>query len=928
LKDCHRAGEAKSVPLDVHFIDSLEKLFPKVFSNHAFDVGNFCDVSHSIALKKDTQIQSISRPIPYALEGKVNAMVDEMLQWGIIRKSVSPWNSPIVVVPKKNNEIRICLDYRKLNQCTERPIFHIPSAQEIFDKLGGNSVFSTLDLSKGYYQLYMNNDSAPLTAFTTPKGHFEFVRMPFGLSGAPATFQRAMSSVLSGDLTSICCAYLDDIIIFGRNQQEHDRRLKQVLQRLQDAGLKLSRSKCAFRQPSVNFLGHVIDKQGVHTDPSKIEKVRNWPKPTTIKELQSFLGFANYYRRFIKNFSSFSQNLESLLQENRKQPKNRGLKWSADSENAFCRLKELLCSAPVLALPDSNGYYILDTDASSTGTGAVLSQMVNGEEKVLFYASHSLSKSERNYCTTRRELLAIVRYLRQFRTYLLGKRFLLRTDHKSLQWLMNWKTPSSSQYFSWLEEIMQFNFDIVHRPGVQHSNADSLSRLLPCSQCDVDHIKPNEKNTLRTVDISNATSDLEMIKKFLLGDLSKKFISDNEFKTYLPFLQVQNNKVIFNKAGINCIVLDGVSGKALAENFHSRLAHVGFNKLFNTLRNLYFWPSMKNDIKSVVSSCSICLERKDGCGKLRHDSKGLYAKFPFEKVFMDITGPLPTTNNGDKYILGLVDGFSKWIALIPLKTGSAKEVAENLLKHWISVYGAPDQLHTDRGANFTGEIMKTLCDAYDIRKSFTSPYYPMGNGMIERLFKTVKDQIYCVCKAKGVQWNESLWQVESSLRMSYNNIVGMSPYEAIFQRHPTFLFDNAADYHNFKTEDKLLTQAAKACRKNIDIQISKCKFAIGDLVYAKVLPIQKSVYSPKFSGPFKVQSVSGSSLTLRHTVNGKIIVRNEHHLKKLNSPAFEPIRYVFLPDEHSTDGKLNHDLPTVQRYPNRTRHGPSRYGFS
>jgi len=894
-----------------------------LFSLHDFDIGNFSAVKHSIDIKESAPIQFLTRRVPLALEDKVSKMVEKMLQNNIIRRSNSEWNSPLVIVPKKDGDIRICLDYRKLNQITKRPIFHIPSAQEIFDRLGGNAVFSTLDLSKGYYQIPMSDEDSRKTAFSTPCGHYEFTRMPFGLCGAPATFQRALTSVLHEEVNKICCIYLDDIIVFGKTKDEHDCRLRKVLQKLDNAGLKLSKQKCTFGCDTVRFLGHEISKDGVKTDPEKIEKIKNWPTPITFAQLHSFIGFANYYRRFIKDYYSVVRPLLLLLEENRGNHSKRKIQWNQLAIDSFKGVKQALCSQITLSLPASNCTYILDTDASEFGIGGVLSQIVNGQEKVLFFASNSLTSTERNYCTTRRELLAVVQYLRKFRHYLMGRKFILRTDHRSLTWLMSWKDPSSSQYFSWIEEIMQFDFEIQHRPGKLHSNADALSRLAECGQCKIKHNNPKPKRAR----IITSRNDFEDLKKYIRGEVSLTQIQENIYRPYIQYIAEKNGTLFFNKAGVNCLVIDDRCGYTLASKMHSSLAHVGFSKLYNSLRNHYFWPSMKNHISSVVSSCKFCLQRKDG-GQFNHEKKSLESEYTFQKIYADITGPLPITKNGYRYILAIIDGFSKWTSLIPLKSLSSINVKKAFLYHWISIFGAPEKLHTDRGTHFVNDQIKQMCNEHHIKHSLSSPYYPLGNSVVERQFKTIKDLLFCTSKENCIDWEESLWIVQRSLRFTFNDSVNMSPYEAIFYRSPRLNNSITKNVMFERIQKNLIKKFEKSCSKNMSNKLSDSKFKIGDKLYAKILPIKKGVYLPKFDGPYIVKEIRGSGLILKNVANGKIIARNEHHVKRTpQSENEKKLKYFCDPNIKPSANEREPNTHQLHRYPERRRQSPNRLGF-
>ena len=382
--------------------------------------------------------------LPLGLEDRVEAEVKDLLKKGIIRESDSPWNSSIVVVKKPNSsDLRICINYKKLNEVTIKPTYYIPDANQIFDSLHGANYFSTLDLSNAYYQCEVKEEHKKYTAFSTRHGRYEFEKMPFGLCGAPFTFQKLMSLVLKEENWKICVIYLDDVLIFSSTFEEHVKNVNTVLSKIRQAGLKLSPSKCHFCQKEVKFLGHIVNRNGLSTDPMKVEKIKNWKLPKTIADLRKFLGFCNYYRKFIKNYSGISAPLEGMLSniDKKKSEKQIIIEWKENLKDSFDALKERLCSPPVLSFPRAGSEFILDTDASFEGIGAVLSQSQDGEERVISYASRKLNKHERSYCITRKELLAVYHFVNYFKQYLLGRKFRIRTDHKALTWLMNCERP-------------------------------------------------------------------------------------------------------------------------------------------------------------------------------------------------------------------------------------------------------------------------------------------------------------------------------------------------------------------------------------------------------------------------------------------------------------------------------------------------------
>ena len=401
-----------------------------------------------------------------------------MLTGGQIEPSDSPWSTPVTLVTRKDGETRFCGDYRRLNLATVKDAYPLPRIDDTLDMLAGKQWFSTLDLASGYWQVSLSPDARCKTAFATHSGLFQFRVMPFGLCNAPTTFERLMDRVLQGLRWSRCLVYFDDIISFGTTFDDALDNLALIFERLCSYGLQLKSSKCHLFQTSVPFLGHVVGRRGLECEPRKIEDVKSWPIPDCLKSVRQLLGFVGYYRRFIPSFADHAEPLVALA------GKDVPFVWKPACAAAFTDLPDALVRAPIMAFLTEHGDYILDTDASNFGLGGILSQIQDEVECVIAYCSCALRPSQRKYCTTKREMLAAVSMCIQFRSYLHSTKFTLRTDHKSLVWLHRFN-DTEGMMARWLHTLQQFQFFIVHRAGLDHGNADGLSRAptTPCRQC-------------------------------------------------------------------------------------------------------------------------------------------------------------------------------------------------------------------------------------------------------------------------------------------------------------------------------------------------------------------------------------------------------------------------------------------------------------
>ena len=560
--------ERSSIHLSLHQSLEVANLlieFSSTFSTGDTDLGHFSGIEHHIKMKSDKPIRQKLRPTPFHFQEEEEKYLNDMLEAGVIQESNSQYASPVCLVRKKDGGVRYCIDYRLCNAQTIKDAYPLPLIGECLDTLSGNVWFSQLDMAQGYFQISVAEEDRHRTAFICKQGLYEFVRMPFGMSNSPATFSRCMQLVLRGLLFKKCLAFLDDICTTGKSFPEALANVRAVLSRFRQHNLKLKPKKCCLFQKEIEFLGHRVNSEGVSVKGSHLETMENWPVPKTKRELQSLLGFVNYHRSHLPKYAEVSAPLYDYLQSCKPGkfilPEN--LVAIIDT------LKDMLSKAPVLVYPRLDCVFILDVDASEFAIGGELSQIIDGKERVITYASHKLSKAQRRYCMTRLELLSLVKHIQQFRNYLLGKRFIVRTDHNSLVWLMGFKNVQG-QLARWLEFLAQFDMVLVHRKGREHVNADALSRIpdetgscdnyeadvlpenLPCHPCeyckrahrnwgrfnaDVDDVKPLSVKALRIdVPLPAPLEVTNWVPGYSSADLAKKQTEDHDLKRVIRWI--------------------------------------------------------------------------------------------------------------------------------------------------------------------------------------------------------------------------------------------------------------------------------------------------------------------------------------------------------------------------------------------------------
>ena len=744
---------------------------PGVFMANDWDIGRTNLVKHTIETT-GTPINIRPRRQPMNLEDKLDTAIKNLWENDIIRKCNSPWNTPLVCVwRKEKQDIRLCLDFRQLNLITKRQAFPMPNIPELLDKLEGARYFSSIDLGNAYYQVELEEDSKEKTAFSTKTGQYCFNRMPFGIAAAPGTFQELMNKVLEGIENAI--VYLDDILIFTKTREAHYERVDQILKQIGKAGLRINPKKCHMLKEEIKFLGHIINQNGIQTDPAKLEAIKTFERPKCIKNLRSFLGICNYYRKFIKGYASKAKALEGLCGAN-----NKKLVWTTNCESAFAEMKEALTSTPILGFPDLKKEFILDTDASFDTIGAVLSQLdETGQEKVIAYGSHTMNSHELGYCITRKELLAIYYFCQHFNHYLYGKKFTLRTDHKAITFMMTTKKPITAQFQTWINYLSSLDIKLIFRKGADHNNADMLSRNKcgTCTQCLMEHedAKTGKMTTRRinTVeenihqDWQNNNEEIKQIKFEIEGGQNKRF--------------ERKGQSVITKEGKLWIPKD--KRKEFIKNIHTSLTHAGTEKVTQYITYKYDMENMKEEIKKVISQCEACQKTKTVTTRTKEETIKLSAKEPWEKIYIDICGPLRETAQRKKYIIAIIDQFSRYISLTAMSKQDEGTVTETIMTKWILRFGAPKEIHVDCGKVFEGSSMKELARKTGAKIWFSSPYHHNTNGVVERQFRTIRDYINStVMDRQQKDWGRILPEIEFTMNATMQKTLGKSPAEVIF----------------------------------------------------------------------------------------------------------------------------------------------------
>lgn len=887
--------------------------FADVFSKSEEDIGRTSLIKHRIILTSDLPVHKKRYQVPFKHLQKMESIIERMKESGVIRDSVSPYAAPGFMVDKEGGlDKRLVADYRPLNAITIPDRTPMPHPDDVFRLLHGMKVFAKLDITAMFNQIAVDERDIEKTAMITHFGLFEFATMPFGLKNAPATAVRLMREVLRGLDEKICYVYFDDIIVFAVDIGQLIQRCIEVLKRLRTHNLKLKPSKCTFGMPEVTFLGHIISAQGVDIDPKRIEDVKRFPTPRNPTDVRSFYGLCSFNRKFIRDFAKIAKPMTPLMNA-----KPSEFAWTTDAQAAFETLRDNLTSAPTLVHYNPEAEHELRTDASSFAIGAVLYQKHDDADQtgVVLYYSKTLNKAQRNYSATEREMLAAFNAITNLKHYLLGKRFILVTDHSALSMLRNHKDPHQ-RLARWIAQLMAYDFEVRYKSGSTHKDADCLSRLVQDrdepnedQEVDVDDLidprdvardtdfirainsvssqnglgnedqASNSNDNLNLADIRTEQREDQFCKRHV-DTLEDETLTDEQKAEKAYSFTIQDGKLYRCQTnGTNALVVPARRRAAVLLSCHDSPlgGHFGFQKTFSQIRSRFYWPKMRRDVKQHVQSCTGCQLRKPPNSK----RQGLTMPLPiaenvFDTIGIDLIVRLPTSQDGYNTLLVCTDNLSKFAIVVPLKNELGQSVRHAFFNHVVTKYGCPKVVISDRGGNLINSAQKDFFDLFGIKRQLTSAFHPQSNGQTERFNRTLAASLTIFIERNQRDWPEFVQAITFAYNISEHIVTKTSPYELVFGRRPRIPIDNILGRDDFVDPQnlhsvsrssesmnimkKLIAESQLANKRRLDRKLAKCNFQEGDLVVVE-RPTRVKGGTHKLSytyiGPYKIKRKLG-----------------------------------------------------------------------
>lgn len=810
---------------------------------------------------------------------ELKTQLKELIEAGFIRPSKSPFGAPVLFVKKKDGSMRLCIDYRALNNLTIKNSYPLPRIDELFDCLQGSRYFSKIDLRSGYHQIRIAEGDAPKTAFRTRYGHFEFLVLPFGLTNAPATFMHLMHETFREMLDDFVLIFLDDILIYSRTLDEHEQHLRQVLQRLRENKLFAKESKCELARTEVEFLGHHVGRKGVRMMEDKVKAIAEWPTPKRTTEVRAFLGTAGYYRKFIRNFSSIAAPLTTLTGD--KVP----FVWEAKHEAAFQQLKQALQTGPVLILPDPSKPYrlVVNTDASGFAVGAVLQQDHGHGLQPIAYLSKKMLDAESRYPVHEQELLAIIHALQCWRPYLHGAKFTIRTDHKSLEFIKTQPFLSARQS-RWKDVIANFDFDIEYVEGDKNVVADGLSRRPDhqrTSTATVSPSTPSAVNAVMTVSAATIEPLITQIRRCNSGDpyyasaIRRVNQHDSDFRLEGDLLLYKQRLYVPADAALRTRILRECHDTPLS-------GHAGTDKTIEQVKRRFYWPGMDADTAAYVSSCDACQRNKPSQQKQLGTMKPLpIPSRPWQCVSLDLITDLPLTRRGHDAIVVFVCKLTKMVHYVATRTSvTSPELASIFLNNIVRLHGIPDAIVSDRDPRFTAHFWRGFWSSLQTTLMMSTAFHPQTDGQTERANRTLEEMLRAFVRFDQTDWDDHLTAAELAVNNSKHASTGYTPFYLNYGQEVSMPIDhelNASLSHTrnnptaierlrtlreaIKTATTSLERAQQRQAQYVDAHRRDVTFTVGDQVllsteHLKLIGpahMRTAKFAYRYIGPFTIK---------------------------------------------------------------------------